>query len=266
MKTVCTSRRLHIIDWLSNMSGPLQKNMTIILSILGKVRTLMRPKDEPLSKSLFRIRQSAIPPSKGTKRKKKPEGFGLKNGGVEPRTGEQEASRADKEEEEPTEPVVLLRHEGDVDVDESTLNARAWMHGSILRVGSNLLTVVVNPPCVDTLKLPLCPIVGVPQTAQVSVMDADDIEDSCWEWERGKPSESGSVDWEAVPESGGRMYLPNSEDAGYSLRVTLTPRRRRIDGGAGSHISGESKTSAATEMVQVNLPPSTLLIKCDVLV
>lgn len=218
-----------------------------MLNILGKLRTLRRPKDEPLSKTLFRIRQSAMPPNKGSKKKKVAEGFGAQgNNGIGVPGQAADVSQG--------EPVVILRHDGDVDVEEELPNYEAWMHGSVLRVGDDFLTVEVNPPGVETLKLPVCPIVGVPQTPLVSIIDAD-VAESCWEWERGRtPKDGGTVQWETASCSS-QLYVPTLDDVGCVLRVTCQPRRRRSDGGQGTHISGESMTSMATEPVQVRVPP-----------
>jgi len=219
-----------------------------MLNILGKLRTLRRPKDEPLSKTLFRIRQSAKPPNKGSKKKKVAEGFGAQGN-----TGIGEPCRPAAEVLHEEEPVVALRHDGDVHVEEEMLNSDAWMHGSVLRVGDDLLTVEVNPPGVETLKLPLSPVVGVPQTPFVSIIDAEAAE-SCWEWERGRTAkDGGAVQWETASCSS-QMYVPTDEDVGCVLRVTCKPRRRRSDGGKGTHISGEGMTSIPTEPVQVRDP------------
>jgi len=225
-----------------------EDKVNIAVPLKGKTRNLNRPCSEPLSKAIFRLRSAVAPPTKG----KKAGGRGFNNG-AKAATDTASASPAAPEGTEAQEPEIiceLVSPETGCKVDETTLNAQAWQQGSLLRVGEEEFVVVLNPPCVASLRLPPRPLVGylVKPSVELRFTSAG----SCaWQWYRGRlPAEGdeGSspraggrkMQWELIPGST-PAYSPQEMDVGAYLRVDCRA------GGGDESAAHEGFVSAVTD-------------------
>jgi len=142
--------------------------MSIAIPFLGKTRNLNRPKDEPLSKVMVRIRQSAMPPPPKGGRKARSKGFAPGSGKGEPQGGATRGGAIAPAVEESAPPPAeeeiecLLECSVAGVVSEDTLNSDAWVHGRTLRVGASRFLVHVNPPVIEDLRIPRRPLAGIP--------------------------------------------------------------------------------------------------------
>ena len=111
-----------------------EDTITIAFSMMGKERKMLRPKGEPLEKTLKRIALSAV----NRKDKKVRRGRG---------------------DESPVSPVVRLI-KGKEDVLGTMPTVQAWQEGDQLIVGEERYTVVVNLPTIKSFSVSGCCIAG----------------------------------------------------------------------------------------------------------
>jgi hypothetical protein len=140
----------------------------------------------------------------------------------------------------PEEPPLLIELYSDAagvqPIPPSTLNGCAWPTAVLLRVGAQDYDVVLNPPTVEVISLPSCPLAGYPLWPSVALAFASPG-DCLWRWLRRRPGASGSSGsssgsssssgvsaWEDAGCSS-RTYTPSPADEGWLLRVECTPRR-----------------------------------------
>ena len=224
-----------------------EDKVNIMVPLAGKPRNLNRPGSEPLAKAMFRLRAAVAQPAA---RKASGKGFQKerKQAARLPTAVDTDGQTECQEQEVVCE--LSCPDTGEI-VDETTLNADAWRHGRILRVGSDTFVVDLNPPSVSSLRLPLRPLVGYPQRAVVDLRFA--TADSCaWRWMRGRealPGEEPSSPraggqkllWEPVVGSvgsgGAPMYVPQEADVGMFLRVDCLPRGENNEEGLVSAVS-----------------------------
>ena len=125
-----------------------EDTITIAFSMLGKERKMLRPKGEPLEKTLRRITLSAV------NRKDK------------------KVRRGRKEESPAVSPVVRLI-KGKEDVLGTMPTVQAWQEGDQLIVGEERYTVVVNLPTIKSFSVSGCCIAGgYPIVPEVSLCNA----------------------------------------------------------------------------------------------
>lgn len=224
------------------MSEDGAEKMNIAIPFLGKTRNLNRPKDEPLSKVMVRIRQSAMPPPPKGGKKARSKGF------VPGAAPAEEVSAPPPAE---VEIECLLECSVDGVVSEDTLNQDAWVHGRTLRVGASRFLVHVNPPVIEDLRIPRRPLAGIPQRPAISLRFAEASE--CrWQWFRARPQAGQAPSeeqdrWERIEDGGGdaMVYTPGERDVGKQLKLECTPRRM-AGPGAALEVSGDV-ASAVTD-------------------
>ena len=222
--------------------------MSIAIPFLGKTRNLNRPKDEPLSKVMVRIRQSAMPPPPKGGKKKSSKGF---TPGSAPAVVENALPPVEEEIE------CMLECSVDGVVSEDTLNQDAWVHGRTLRVGASRFLVHVNPPVIEDLRIPRRPLAGIPQRPITSLRFAEASE--CrWQWFRARPQAGKAPGeeqdrWERIEDGGGdgMIYVPGERDVGKQLKLECTPRRMagRAGAGAAQEVSGDVSSAMSDSEV-----------------
>lgn len=106
--------------------------ITIAFSMMGKERKMLRPKGEPLEKTLKRIALSAV----NRKDKKVRRGRGYED------------------------PPVVRLIKGKEDVLGSLPTVQAWQEGDQLIVGEEKYTVVVNLPTIQSFSASACCMAG----------------------------------------------------------------------------------------------------------
>lgn len=151
-------------------------------------------------------------------------------------------------------------------IDAATPNGQAWPQAALLRVGSQVFDVLLNPPTVETLALPGFPMAGYPVLPVAALAFAD--QELCkWRWLRkmhssGKGSSSSkdkaaaaAGDWEDTGCSS-MCYTPTQQDIGYMLRVECTPAAAAAAGADVEQQLGVSQPSAAPVLAAAAVAPA----------
>lgn len=228
-------------------TSPDHPNVTVTLTVLGKVKNLTRDKGEEVSKALRRLQLSAAPAPDKKNKKKQPKGkpgagsspskppaagaagvapASTAAAGGTPSTASSAApstaaSGAEGPLEGPVEPFVGLYYGPAKDdaqlVSLETSNGSAWLAARLLVLGEQQYEVEVNPPTCDKLEIAGQLLAGYPICPVPTVRFA--VEDSCqWCWFK----EEGKGSWEALGHTD-KVYTPGPADVGKRLRVHCVP-------------------------------------------
>ena len=142
-------------QFISVRSVDAESNLSLTLNFGGNAHNLLRPKDEPLGKTMKRICLSA------TKTKKK---------GKQPKVKKQRLEN--KPVNPPIEAHLYFGTKSVAEVPPDTPNSLAWVEGNVFVIGDTRYTISVNPPKVISLSVPSCLMSGHPIVPTVNLVNS----------------------------------------------------------------------------------------------
>ncbi|EDO45845.1 predicted protein [Nematostella vectensis] len=183
-----------------------ENDIRISFSYGGQQKNMQRAKTEQLKKSLARISLSA---NQKSRKKDKKAGKGNKDISI---------------------PSASLTFEGSL-LDEDLPNVEAWKDGSVLIIGEEQFSVLVNPPTVLSLFLPSHIMVDFPVYPVIKLEFAE-LKYCMFEWFRSENPEPSAASLPSVTECAWEevgtefCYKPCLQDIGCYLKLVCTPSRQ----------------------------------------